>query len=167
MKNKLWIITGIIIFSNIIFSGTIFMAEYTEKTDLKTRNIYSENTEPGETDFVIYPYNCFETGYLINNNEIFYYDGVKLEKVPETDIKTFRQIHSFIGRDKKNIYYGAEIIKGLDIKTLEIYSDAAELQETEPEIGCYPILDIKFKDKNGIHVLRETDTGKVKVVKYK
>ena len=166
MKNKLWIIGGIMIFSNLIFSGTTFEAEYMEKTDLKTTDIYSENTGTDETEFVIYPYNCFETGYLINNNKIFYYDGVKLKKVRKTDIKTFRQIHSFIGRDEKNIYYGAEIVKGLDLKTLEIYSDALELQETEPEVGCYPVIDIKFKDKNGIHVLRETNTGKIKAVKY-
>ena len=162
MKSKLWIITGMIIFSGLVFSSEVSKAVNAEKTAGR----YPENTESSETEFTIYPYNCFETGYLTKNNEIFYYNGIELKKVPKADIKTFKQIHSFIGRDEKNIYYGAEIIKGLDIKTLEIYSEALELKETEPEVGCYPVIDIKFKDKNGIYILKETRSGKIKPVKY-
>ena len=148
MKNKLWVIIGVLVFSCFIFSNTHLKAE------------------PEEKETVVYSYNCFEVGYFTDNNEVFYYDGVISKKLMKADIKTFRQIHSSIGRDEKNVYYGTQIIKGLDRKTLEIYSDVIELEETEPAIGCYPVIDIRFKDKNGVYIIKEENSGKMKLTKY-
>ena len=159
MNSKLWIIIGILIFPCFIFSNIYLKTEDSGKKEI------IEDSEAGK--IVTYPYNCFWVGYFIKNNEIFYYDGVKSKKVPEPDIKTFRQIHSSIGRDKKNVYYGAEVIKGLDIKTLVIYSDVLELEETEPEIGCYPVIDILLKDKRGIYIIGTTQSGKPKLEKQR
>ena len=157
MNNKLRIIIGILIFPCFIFSNIYLKTENSGKKETVT------NSEAGE--LVVYSYNCFQVGYFIKNNEIFYYDGVESKKVPKSDIKTFKQIHSSIGRDKKNVYSGAEVIKGLDIKTLVIYSDVLELEETEPKIGCYPVIDILFKDKNGIYTIGRTPSGKPKLKK--
>ncbi|WP_435309962.1 DKNYY domain-containing protein [Sebaldella termitidis] len=157
MNNKLRIIIGILIFPCFIFSNIYLKTENSGKKETVT------NSEAGE--LVVYSYNCFQVGYFIKNNEIFYYDGVESKKVPKSDIKTFKQIHSSIGRDKKNVYSGAEVIKGLDIKTLVIYSDVLELEETEPKIGCYPVIDILLKDKNGIYTIGRTPSGKPKLKK--
>ena len=157
MNNKLRIIIGILIFPCFIFSNIYLKTENSGKKEI------TANSEAGE--IVVYSYNCFQVGYFIKNNEIFYYDGVESKKVPESDIKTFKQIHSSIGRDKKNVYSGAEVIKGLDIKTLVIYSDVLELEETEPKIGCYAVIDILLKDKRGVYVIRRTQSGKPKLEK--
>ncbi len=157
MNNKLRIIIGILIFPCFIFSNIYLKTENSGKKETVT------NSEAGE--LVIYSYNCFQVGYFIKNNEIFYYDGVESKKVPKSDIKTFKQIHSSIGRDKKNVYSGAEVIKGLDIKTSVIYSHVLELEETEPKIGCYPVIDILLKDKNGIYTIGRTPSGKPKLKK--
>ncbi len=159
MNKNIWIIMGMLIFPYLIFSNTYLKAEGSVE---KETVIKSEAEE-----IVVYPYNCFQVGYFITNNEIFYYDGIESKKVPKSDIKTFKQVHSSMGRDKKNVYYGAEIIKGLDIKTLVIYSDVLELEETEPEIGCYPVIDIFIKDKNGVYTIGITQSGKVKPEKQK
>ena len=157
MNNKLRIIIGILIFPCFIFSNICLKTAKSGKKETVT------NSEAGE--LVVYSYNCFQVGYFIKNNEIFYYDGVESKKVPKSDIKTFKQIHSSIGRDKKNVYFGAEVIKGLDIKTLVIYSDVLELEETEPKIGCYPVIDILLKDNNGIYTIGRTPSGKPKLKK--
>ena len=103
MNNKLRIIIGILIFPCFIFSNIYLKTANSGKKETVT------NSEAGE--LVVYSYNCFQVGYFIKNNEIFYYDGVESKKVPKSDIKTFKQIHSSIGRDKKNVYSGAEVIK--------------------------------------------------------
>ena len=159
MNNKFRTIIGITIFPCFLFSNIYLKTENSGKKEI------TANSEAGE--IVVYSYNCFQVGYFIKNNEIFYYDGVESKKVPKSDIKTFKQIHSSIGRDKKNVYSGAEVIKGLDIKTLVIYSDVLELEETEPEIGCYPVIDIFIKDKNGVYTIGITQSGKVKPEKQK
>ena len=148
MNNKFRTIIGITIFPCFLFSNIYLKTENSGKKEI------TANSEAGE--IVVYSYNCFQVGYFIKNNEIFYYDGVESKKVPESDIKTFKQIHSSIGRDKKNVYSGAEVIKGLDIKTLVIYSDVLELEEIEPEIGCYPVIDIRFRDKSGVYGISGT-----------
>ena len=159
MNNKFWAVIGILIFPCLLFSNVYLKTEDSGKEETITKS-------EGEA-IVVYPYNCFQIGYFIKNNEIFYYDGVESKKVPESDIKTFKQIHSSIGRDKKNVYGGAEIIKGLDIKTLVIYSDVLELEETEPKIGCYPVIDIRLRDKNGVYIIGTTQSGKPKLIKQK
>ena len=159
MNNKFRTIIGITIFPCFLFSNIYLKTENSGKKETVT------NSEAGE--LVVYSYNCFQVGYFIKNNEIFYYDGVESKKVPKSDIKTFKQIHSSIGRDKKNVYSGAEVIKGLDIKTLVIYSDVLELEEIEPEIGCYPVIDILLRDKNGVYLIGTTQSGKPKLVKQR
>lgn len=144
MKNNLCITAGILIFLSSSFSNSNI-------TDMTKKE---------------YTYNCFRIGYFIENNKIFYYEGVKAEEVPGADIKTFRQIHSSIGIDRKNVYYGKEIIKGMDLKTLEIYSDVIELEKVKPEVGCYPVIDIKFKDKNGIYIIKHLERDRFELVKY-
>ena len=159
MNNKFRTIIGITIFPCFLFSNIYLKTENSGKKEI------TANSEAGK--LVVYSYNCFQVGYFIKNNKIFYYDGVEAKKVLESDIKTFKQIHSSMGRDKKNVYYGAEVIKGLDIKTLVIYSDALELEETEPEIGCYPVIDILLRDKNGVYLIGTTQSGKPKLVKQR
>ena len=108
---------------------------------------------------LIFSYECFKTGYLEKNNRIYYYDGVKQKIVPKADASTFRQLYSFIGRDSRNVYFGAKVIKGLNFKTLEVYSDVMELEEIKPEVTCYPVIDIRFRDKNGIYRITDTESG--------
>lgn len=98
---------------------------------------------------LILSYPCLKTGYLKRDNRVFYNDGVKLKELSKADVKTFKQIHSFVGKDKNNVYYGGEVIKGLDLESLEVYSDVISLEITEPVVECHPIIDVRFKDKNG------------------
>lgn len=170
MTKKLWIII-ILTFSNFIFSDENLKMKDIEKTysleEVKVPDLEDMNSDNTESGLDIYSYNCFETGYFIKDNKIFYYDGVESGKVFGADANTFSQIYSFIGRDKKNVYYGTKIIKGLDIETLKIYSDAIDLEETKPEVTCYPIVDIRLKDKNGVYILERTKSGKARVIKYR
>ena len=112
----------------------------------------------------IFSYTCIKTGYLKKRNEIFYNDGFELKQLSKVDANTFKQIYSFIGRDKNHVYYVGEILKNIDTKTFEVVSKYIPIPD-DPVwgIGCQISYITEFKDKNGTYSLEDIQNGKLEL----
>ena len=83
--------------------------------------------------------------YFLNDND----DKMKLEKLAGANPKTFEIIDDYFARDDKNVYFFNKKVIGVDAKTFE-------------EVG-YDIV----KDKNGLHILIDSNETEIKTKNLK
>ena len=95
----------------------------------------------------------FYNKYYKDKNNIYFLNDrdnkMKLEKLNYTDPKTFEIINGNFARDDKNVYFFNKKVIGVDAKTFE-------------EVG-YDII----KDKNGLHILIDSNETEIKVKNLK
>ena len=120
--------------------------------------------------------------YVKDKNGVYYIydygDKPKAERIPYMDGNTFEEMDQLYSKDKNNIYYKRERIKGVDINTFEkideyiyskdknnIYYKNIKLEGIDKDTfeKVYKLVDDVFvKDKNGIYIV-ESDGNLVPV----
>ncbi len=133
MKGKLFILTGIIVFSGFSFSTSCNFYLYEQKGN---EIVYSEGITPGM--------------HLIKTNE-----------VKKADIKTFTMLdRSGLAKDKNYLYYKGKIVKKIDASTLEVVSKNNEnyLAGSTAE-HCFSPYVREIKDKNGNYLIEDIRAG--------
>lgn len=111
---------------------------YKDKNNIYYRNKKLENFKPENFEVI--------SSSLVQQNEDFYYftedenDNTKffLLENKNVDVETFEVLDEEYTKDKNNVYYKGKILKGADVKTLDIYYNKSD--------NGY-----KIKDKNKVY----------------
>ena len=133
MKGKLFILTGIIVFSGFGFSTSCNFYLYEQKDN---KIIYSEGITPGM-------------------------HSKKTNEVRKADVKTFAMLdRSGLAKDKNNLYYMGKIVRGIDGSTLEVVSKHNENYLAETTAAhCFSPYVKEVKDKNGNYLIEDIRAG--------
>ena len=115
---------------------------YKDKNNIYYRNKKLENFKPENFEVI--------SSSLVGQNEDFYYftkdenDNTKffLLENKNVDAETFEVLDEEYTKDKNNAYYKGKILKGVDVKTLDIYYNKSD--------NGY-----KIKDKNKVYKIKE------------
>lgn len=89
--------------------------------------------------------------YEIHGNSVYYRTENGLEKLQNSDAKTFEILGYYVAKDKNSVYYWDEKLNKIDPKTFEVVE------------GYYITM---FKDKNGIYTFGK-NYDKLKIINFK
>ena len=89
--------------------------------------------------------------YEIHGNSVYYRTENGLEKLQNSDAKTFEILGYYVAKDKNSVYYWDEKLNKIDPKTFEVVE------------GYYITI---FKDKNGIYTFGK-NYDKLKIINFK
>ena len=129
---------------------------YRNKNDVyfqKGGKIYPIKNVDAKTFEKINGRSYLDNKYYRDKNDVYYFSSDKMLKLENADINSINELSENILKDKNNVYFKNQQIKGLDINSIKVIY---ENRISEPEN--------LIKDKNGVYYI---DENKKILIKFK